>query len=160
MNFKESFGKGLDAAAKAQELTNEIDSIFEELDQQIQEASDGKISIFRKSTYESLDSTASVGLGTIGAATAAATLAASGLLNRKKVTGIFANRPGSKKDSIQLGTFKIHKKGYPCEIQFGDDRLICEDKKSLEKALNYLLSDVEIGKSLAKIMNRIEETDL
>jgi hypothetical protein len=146
MNFKDSFEKGLTAAAEAQVLIGEIDSVFSELDRQVIEASEGKVSIFRQETYEPIESS----ITGIGAALASA---ATGLMNRKRVVGIFAKNPNVKSSAVELGTVQVHKRGYPCEIRFGSERIVCEDKKSLEKALNYLLSDVDVGKSLAKLVN-------
>jgi hypothetical protein len=147
MNFKDSFEKGLTAAAEAQALIGEIDSVFSELDRQITEASEGKVSIFRKTAYEPIDSLSAVG--------AALSLATSGLMNRKSYVGIFAENPNIQNSSVEIGKVQTHKRGYPCEIKFESERLICEDKKSLEKALSYLLSDVEVGKSLNKLVNLV-----
>lgn len=139
MNFKESFSKGLSAAAHAENQTKEIDSVFFDLNEQIMEASDGKIEISRRETYEEPDLTGSI------------TALTTGILNRKRIVGIFAQTPKGNFSS-QIGAVKIDKRGYPCEIKVGDSRLVCEDKRSLTKALNYLLADVDVGKTLAKIM--------
>ncbi|WP_323614344.1 hypothetical protein [Pseudomonas putida] len=141
MSFKDSFSQGLSAAAHAENQTKEIDSVFVELNEQIMEASGGKIEIYRRETYEEADLT-----GTITALTSV-----TGMLNRKKIVGIFAKNPNQKNPSL-IGAVKIDKRGYPCEIKVGETRLICEDKSSLTKALNYLLADVEVGKTLTKIM--------
>jgi len=146
MSFKDAFSQGLSAAAHAESQIKEIDSVFSELNKQIMEASNGKIEILRMDTYEEVDLTASI----------TALTSVTGMLNRKKIIGIFSQTPKGK-NSTQIGVVKIDKKGYPCEIKFGGDRLICEDKKSLTKALNYLLADVEVGKTLTKLMNLEED---
>ncbi|QXH77457.1 hypothetical protein [Pseudomonas salmasensis] len=144
-DFKNSFDLGLKAAEAAAAKLAEIDSVFEEMNRQISEASEGKIAISRESRYSN-SINALLGAGIFS--------------NNKKsekpelTTYIVAKNPLSESSTkADIGEIETNKKGYPCEIRFGSDKFLCEDKVALEKVLSIMLSDPDVGKELARLIN-------
>lgn len=150
-NFKNSFDLGLKAAADTAEKLAEIDSIFEEMNTQVTEASEGKIEISRETR---IDKTIETILGM-------------GIFSTKKLnevstttTYIIARNPlSTKKRKADIGQIKFNKNGYPCEIKFGSDKFHCDDKQGLERALSLMLADPDVGKELAMLINQPTESD-
>ncbi|MDR9425715.1 MAG: hypothetical protein RI567_10590 [Marinobacter sp.] len=137
-DFKKYFTKGLSAAEKAESNKNEIDSIFEELNSQLDEATDGKIEISRVKFYVS-NALADI---------------ASLMKPRETYLAIAAkNKKVKGCDYKQLARWKIDRNGYPCVIIIDRDEMYCEDKVALESNLQQLLSDPTVGDTLYKLMS-------
>jgi hypothetical protein len=150
-NFKNSFDQGLKAAANTAEKIAEINSVFEELNTQISEASDGKIEISRETRIDRTIETL-LGIGIFA--------------NKKQIekstttTYIVATNPLSTKTrKVDIGQIEVSKNGYPCEVKFGSDRFHCDDKQGLERALSILLADPDVGKELTKLITQPTEAD-
>lgn len=151
-NFKNSFDLGLKAAADTAEKLAEIDSVFEEMNTQIIEASNGKIEIYRETrTNKSME-----------------TILGMGMFSTKKLneintttTYIIARNPlSTKKRKADIGQIEFDKNGYPCEIKFGHDKFRCDDKQGLERVLSLMLADPDVGKELATLINQPTEADI
>lgn len=142
-SFKDSFDLGLKAAANAAAVKSEIHSVFRELNSQILEASDGKIQI-KQEPRSSQGLNALIGIG----------LFSGGKQEKIEITTyIVATNPlANKSNKVDIGEISIHKNGYPCEITFGGDKFICEDKSALEMTLSMMLADPDIGKEFTKLM--------
>ncbi len=137
VDFKEYFQKGLSAAEKAEVNKNEIDSVFDELNRQLDEATKGKIEISRVKFF------------------ASSTLAdIASLKPRETYLAIAAKNKNVKDcDYKELARWKIDRNGYPCMIIIDRDEMYCEDKVALEANMQRLLSDPTVGDTLYKLMN-------
>ncbi|SCZ38081.1 MULTISPECIES: hypothetical protein [unclassified Pseudomonas] len=148
-NFKNSFDLGLKAAADTAEKISEINSVFEEMNAQIMEASGGKIAISRETRFD----------------TTMETLLGLGMFSQKKLiekstttTYIVAANPlSTKTKKADIGQIEINKNGYPCEIKFGNDRFVCDDKQALERILSVMLADADVGKEFTRLINQPTE---
>ncbi|WP_150688930.1 hypothetical protein [Pseudomonas fluorescens] len=150
-NFKNSFDQGLKAAANTAEKLAEINSVFEELNTQISEASGGKIQFARETRIDrTIESLLGVGL-----------FASKKQIEKSTTTTyIIATNPlSSKNRKADIGQIEVSKNGYPCEIKFGNDRFHCDDKQGLERALSILLADPDVGKELTRLIAQPTETD-
>ncbi|MEE1882840.1 hypothetical protein V0R55_22010 [Pseudomonas soli] len=149
-NFKDSFGRGLQAAEIAASLNAEINSVFQALNKDISEASGGKIKIHRE---------IKVNLPNFVGTRRLTGAMVSGLLsdiskNDDGYNKILASNPLARDSkSHEIAKFKQHRNGYPCEVVFEDEKIVCDDKPALERALSYMLSDAEVGRKLQNLMS-------
>lgn len=139
-DFIKSFEKGLDAAKTAEQNRTEIKSVFEELNQQLEDSSDGTLFIerrefFKNNTFQDLPR----------------------LVNfqaREKYIAIaVTNKKISDFDDVKLAIWKEDRNGYPCQIILDDEDSYCEDKVALENGIKNLLRDPSVGDKLYKVMN-------
>ncbi|MBR9905441.1 MAG: hypothetical protein GYB15_17345, partial [Gammaproteobacteria bacterium] len=142
VDFKKFLEKGLSAAEKAEANKAEIDSVFEELNQQMDEATNGKIYISRVEFYVN---------------SPIADLASlANLRPREKYTAIAAkNRTIQDCEYKQLAKWKIDRNGYPCTIILDRDEMYCEDKTFLEKNLHRLLTDPVVCDQIYKLLSMV-----
>ncbi|WP_024778265.1 hypothetical protein [Pseudomonas corrugata] len=144
-NFKNAFDQGLKAAADAAAVIAEINSVFEEMNTEISAASDGKVNINRETRTDGASMAAILGMGIFASKPPAQEI--------KYITYIVAKNPlAENNNKADIGQVNIHKKGYPCEVKFGGDKYICEDKKGLERVLSLMLTDPEVGKELSRLI--------
>lgn len=137
VDFKKYLTKGLSAAEKAEANKQEINSVFGELNRQLDEATDGKIEISRVKFYVS-NTLADI----------------ANLRPRETYPAIAAKNKRVKEcDYKELARWKIDRNGYPCEIIIDHDKMYCEDKVALETNLQQLLSDPTVGDTLYKLMS-------
>jgi hypothetical protein len=149
IDFKEYFEKGLQAAENAAANKAEIDSVFEELDRQLDEATGGKISISRKEFYVNNNAIADF-LNAINR------LSSNPKESKPKETYlaiVAKNKTIKDCEYIQLAKLDIHKDGYPCKITLNGDITYCEDKIALVETLQMLLSDTTVGSKLRTLIN-------
>jgi len=140
VDYIPSLHKGIEAAKIARINIREIKSVFDDLNSQLAIEVKGKLKLEVKAFLEE---------NTITRLTAMAQFAAP-----KKIQHIVASNPLAKGSSItKLTKWEITHNGYPCRIFLEENVLICEDKKSLEKNLNLLLSDPVVGEKLYKLIN-------
>lgn len=142
-NFKESFTRGLEAAAEASARIAEIDSVFEDMNLQVSEITGGKVNLERETRYKSP-------LGVIGQ-----TLALAGEpFKREQVTYIVATNPLSDGySSFDVALWVGDSRGYPCKVSFGGQSFLCEDKAALEAVLSQMLAWPETGKIFQKLIS-------
>ncbi|SDR36969.1 hypothetical protein SAMN04490186_5696 [Pseudomonas grimontii] len=144
-NFKNAFDQGLKAAADAAAVIAEINSVFDEVNTEISAASDGKVNIRRETRSDRTSMAALLGLGLFSSKQPEPEI--------KYITYIVAINPlAESSNKADIGQVDIDKRGYPCEIKFGGDKYLCEDKKGLERVLSLMLSDPEVGKQLSKLI--------
>jgi hypothetical protein len=140
VDFIDSFNKGIDAAKKAEENKDEIDSVIAAMNLQLSSASAGrvKIDIVLKSNPVAdffAAATKNVAKGNYWV------IAASNPL----IDGYVPK---------ELARWRFDPNGYPCQIITDDEDIYCEDKAALERALKYLLSTPDVGKKLLSVMNQ------
>ncbi|MCI5164607.1 MAG: hypothetical protein D3903_00615 [Candidatus Electrothrix sp. GM3_4] len=140
-DFKESFRQGMQAAKTVDEDKKEIQTVFDELNRQLYEQSEGELCIERKDFFMKgvLQNVVDV-------------------LNAKRIkkySAIAASNPKiPEADAIELARWKTDRNGYPCQIDLDGEQMYCEDKIALENTLNELLRDPEVGAKLYKVMTQ------
>jgi len=140
VDFKKSFAAGIDSAKIAEVNRAEVQSVFNEVNKQLEEVTAGTIFIERKVYYVN---------NTIQDLAAIANFTP-----REVYHAIVASNPkvpGSSEK--ELANWKMAKDGYPCRIYLGSDHIVCEDKIALEGAIQELLSDTAVGEKLYQLMN-------
>lgn len=136
-NFIESFNRGIEAAVNAELNFSEIDQVFSELNRQLTNATDGKVSITRRQGGGKI--AALVGLVTkIGNPTFEAPI------------GLFVTSSNPETPAVEIAEWNTDRTGYPCSIQLGANKFICDDKEALEQALSRVLADPEVGKVMRR----------
>jgi hypothetical protein len=162
-NFVEAYKSGLQAANTAKNNKLEIDSVFIELDQQLQKATNGAISVVREEIKDPPKQKISVSSSGRKLGTRLTDLSERDLdvlLNTNtrsddKQTFHWAIVAENKriKDAIkELAKWTPHPAGYPCEITVGSKIIYCEDKRGLERALMEMLRDPGVGETLSKLI--------
>lgn len=147
-DYISAFRQGLDAAEAAEIAKLEIDSVFDEIDKQLREASNGKIGIDRKEFYvkeESIPPFAAAFIATIPYA----------LTGKKRDTywAIVAYNPSIPNSPVkELATWSLDRAGYPCKLTFEGINRSCSDRESLENSLAELLRDPNVGEKLSNLI--------
>jgi hypothetical protein len=139
VDFIDSFNKGLSAAEEAIANKDEIDSVIEQLSEQLQQATKGKlkISIIEKQVP-----------------LAGFSMSLSEIMNRKTYWAIAASNPLSTFQPKELAEWKFSESGYPCRIVLSDTEIYCEDKTALENALSKMIATPEAGKKLKAVIEQ------
>lgn len=140
VDFKKSFNAGLNAAKIAENNRNEVQSVFDEVNEQLQEVAGGALYIDRAEYYVN---------NTIQDLASIANFKA-----REVYHAVIATNPKVPSSTEkQLGKWKMSNDGYPCRIYIGSNHIVCEDKKALENAMQELLSDTSVGEKLYYLIN-------
>lgn len=137
-DYVKAIKKGLNAAAIADANRREIDSVFNELNRQLTEATDGKITAQIVAFSESKPRP---------------NLAHTPQWPYKAIC-VFNFSLGEV--ATQLARWHQDTHGYPCKISYGNKEIYCEDKASLENALADMLRAPSVGKVLSKIITLAE----
>jgi hypothetical protein len=128
VDFIEAFKQGQTAAEKAKNNHQEIDSVFEQLNEQLAKATEGKIQL-------SIEGFAgAVVEGDEGES-----------LWRPSHWEICAG-------NNELAEWEKGREGYPCKITIGNKQHYCEDKTELEETLALMLQDPIVAGILADVM--------
>lgn len=138
VNFVEAYKNGLNSAELAKKRKIEINSVFDDLNRQLNEATNGKISISRINSSE-VKKTNHIRLGS--------------LPEIILYSAIAAENPVVKNSARELARWYQDRAGYPCKITLDSKTMYCEDKKGLENALAQLLSDPVVGETLRNLQN-------
>lgn len=140
--YIDSLHKGLTAAKNAEYNRKEVDSVFEELNQLLTGATDGKVAIKRIQFTEPVD------------LSRAASGSLSAFFARGKYWALAAVfLPSGTIEYTELAKWEQDSSGYPCRLSFGATRFTCEDRAALEEVLETLLADSAVGEILHKYMN-------
>jgi hypothetical protein len=138
-NFKSAFNEGLEAAQKAKAARLEIDNVFKDLNQQLTEVSEGKLTIAQEQLE--LPRPWAAQLATL-------------LEPPEKYWAIVARNPTIEGSSFQeLCKWESGRAGYPCKLTWGGNEHYCEDKQALENTLSNLLRDPIIAEKLVSLMD-------
>ncbi|MBN3988712.1 hypothetical protein ACMFFK_09560 [Serratia marcescens] len=148
-DFMESINDGLNAAKKADENKNEINSVFDELNFQLGKATNGAAKVIRRAFYKEINTTTYANI--------AAKMIGESLLNQQRETYLalaisHVNKEYNFND-VEIAKWNIDKNGYPCVITLRSVELYCEDKEALEKALSELMRDPDVGTAVFNCMN-------
>jgi hypothetical protein len=138
-DFRLAFRNGQEAAKNADASRAEINSIFIDLNQQLGDVSNGRVSIQRYQFERPRSAVQQIALI---------------LLPPDRYWGIGATNPliaGMQPE--KLCNWEEDRAGYPCKLIWDGDEYYCQDKQSLEDTLKKMLSDPIVGKTLSKIIN-------
>jgi hypothetical protein len=133
-DFKAALKTGLSAALEAERRRNEVKQILTELNDQIYEATNKKITISIESS--NLNALTSILLGEKNAPQFTLTAFSTDENTRKRI----------------LSPWKQANEGYPCTLTIGKNIYSCEDKYALENCLTELLQDAEVGEKIHALM--------
>jgi len=140
-DFINAFKGGLGAAEAADRARRDIDEVFSDLDSQIREGSDGKLSIARvefeieKSSWNAL-------------------LISFPPKPKETYWAIAATNPTIKQShESELAKWQMDPLGYPCKLSWSQNEYICVDRAALESCLADLLRDPTVGEYLYVLMN-------
>tara|TARA_R110001583_G_scaffold9243_3_gene43926 strand:- start:868 stop:1341 length:474 start_codon:yes stop_codon:yes gene_type:complete len=139
-DFRKSFSAGINAAKVAEKNRDEIQTVFDEVNKQLEEVAGGTLSIDRKRYYVN---------------NAIQDLAAIANFKQREVyeAVIAFNPKASGSAEKELANWKMSNDGYPCRIYIGSNHISCEDKKALEGAIQELLRDTAVGEKLYQLMS-------
>jgi len=128
VDFIEAFKQGQTAAERVKNNNQEIDSVFERLNEQLAKATDGKIQLniqfIPRDGYQDYDG---------------------------KIIHIEEHNAICVKNRT-LAKWEKDREGYPCKITIGNKQHYCEDKTELEETLALMLQDPIIAEVLADVM--------
>ena len=138
-DFKKAFQTGLNAAKKAEATRNEIQSVFDDLNSQLEEITGGKINLKRIEKYADIDVRKILedGIGQMP----------------KKYQSIVAFNPTLEgHHHNEIANWSESRSGYPCKISYGLNSFVCENKSQLESVLMDLLKDPIIGEKFSQLI--------
>ncbi|MBN2239379.1 MAG: hypothetical protein JW712_06370 [Dehalococcoidales bacterium] len=131
IDFQAAYRAGLKAADDAELAREEIDQVFQDLNEQISVASEGKLQIIRHK-FEAFESFS--------------------FSPPEKYTAIAAVNPMNKHRSPEeLAKWSMDRTGYPCKINWGEKEELCQDKEALARSLADLISDPVVGEQLRNV---------
>ncbi|MDD1607455.1 MAG: hypothetical protein LUQ18_02920 [Methylococcaceae bacterium] len=142
VDFIEAFKEGQTAAEIAKKNNQEITSVLNELNKQINKATDGKIRISLSPEIIRLSDKPSL-----------ADLVGRGRWGRyiDAENSLIPNSP--KKELVK---WEQGREGYPCKITIGNKQHYCEDKTELENTLALMLQDPIVAETLTYLMSLSE----
>ena len=139
VDFITAFKTGLNAADIADKNKREINSVFEELNEQLAKATDGKVKVEIRDNFSVFS------------------LRLFDEKQPKKNQAIWAFNPLFKSAGAkELARWDLDPNGYPCKISFSNKELYCEDKPALERTLANMLQDPTVGEALSKLIQLSE----
>ncbi len=141
-NFKSAFNEGLDAAQKAEASRLEIDNVFKDLNQQLTEISEGKLTVERRQLERSQPWMIKL---------------ASPFEHSALYWAIVAHNPTIEGSLKRLCEWESGRAGYPCKLDWDGDEYYCEDKQALEDTLSNLLRDPSIAEKLLSLIDLKDE---
>jgi len=144
VDFITAFNTGLDAAQIAEKNKREINSVFDELNQQLAEVTDGRVNIQIRNRLKEAPPE--------NMAERMAPLFLRKSIEYRAICAINPLSPQSPPPVKEIATWSQDRTGYPCKISFGIKEHYCEDKVALENALALMLQDPIVGENLAKLM--------
>ena len=139
VNFVEAFKAGLNSAELAEKRKNEVESVFNELNKQLADATNGRIIISRD---QLIDRDNAMGIMSVLSGG-----------NMTYYSAIVASNPFAKNSRKELARWTQDRAGYPCKITLDSETMYCQDKKGLENGLEKLLRDPVVGETLRGLQN-------
>lgn len=140
-NYIDSLNKGLIAARDAERNREEVNGVFNELNEQLSSATDNKVAIRRMQFNGPVDLAKAID-GSLSA-----------FFTRSKywvLAAVFL--PDGKVEATELAKWDQDNNGYPCRVSFGANTYFCDDKVALETAMGTLLADSAVGEVLHRYM--------
>ena len=150
--FTDALQEGIKAAEDVRKAKNEIDSVFDELNKEIQGKYGSQIQIIRK--Y--MSKTVNVPMSSRGLLDSLAREMTTLFPETKEIkywaiVATFVQKENIKEK--QLALWEPSETGYPCEIKIAEVANRCEDKEALEEALLEMLKNPSIAEKLLQLLN-------
>lgn len=130
-DFREAFEAGLSAYDDAERARNEIFEVFDELAEQISEASHGRIRITREDKIDQR--------GPLEG------------WSRRPYSALTAATPEGGQ-TYKLCEYRLSEKGYPVTLDYNKTHDACHDRESLEVGLQTLLKHPETGGKIKRLL--------
>ncbi|MDQ7090575.1 MAG: hypothetical protein Q9M50_08015 [Methylococcales bacterium] len=160
INFIEAFNQGQEAVVIAEENNLEIRLVFDELNNQLSNATKGQIKIriglSIKLSKPKIDN-ASLDVAKFNNIFSNKVTTNESFFKEENDESIIAYNPSvenSKK--IEIAKWSKDNKGYPCKITRDYRQHYCEDKIALENTLADMLKDPSVGKIFQELMQPLE----
>ena len=142
-DFACALKEGMAAAEKASRARGEIDGVFAELDDQIAEATKGRLTISIEDAPNSWQ----------GASRTLTEAFQRPLKASQAYSAVVARNPLIKDGPAKvLAVWVPHRQGYPCKIAWSGQERYCEDRESLENCLADLIRDPGVAEQLATLV--------
>jgi hypothetical protein len=145
--FVDAFQVGIDAGKQALRNTQEIDLVFNELEREISENSQGKLHVSREEMSRKRRVWQRV--STLDSA-----------------LGPYAPKPyydetvsydaivvGNGNRKVAIAEYEISETGYPIVIKWADREASCWDREALTETLQELLADAATGKTIFQLLS-------
>jgi hypothetical protein len=142
-DFKKSFNKGLDAAEHSKKNKMEIHAVFEDLKNQILEATEGRVVIFLDEGFKASGNIFGGGANNLAKALSAGI---------RKAYSVCCSLADDKSSKETLAEYVMGVAGYPFELHFNNQEFVCRDRQALEVALETLLSNPVVGEKIQRVM--------
>lgn len=142
VDFIEAFQQGQTAAENFRNNIREINSVFNTLNEQLSNATEGKIKI----------SLSAIEPPNLNFQSNAKDKLMAALLPKEKYTAICVENPLIPNSKKELVKWERGREGYPCKITIGNKQHYCEDKIELEETLALMLQDPIVAGILADVM--------
>ena len=140
-DFRMSFQKGQAAAEQADIARKEIDAVFTDLQNQMMQATEGKIKIERRKKERERSSVIPDVNAYFG-------------IERSKYWAIVTFNPIAKDNTDWvLAEWEQSRFGYPCKVTWAGTEHSCHDRELLERSLSSMLEDATVGEKLLAILN-------
>lgn len=148
-DFADAFKRGQDAAALAAAARAEISGVFDEVNAQLQTATDGRVEIDRRRFEKPRKKT----LGDVFGGLAATSLLAT-LEPAETEPWIAARNPKATDSSwVKLAKWDRPQEGYPCQLVYDRTDVRCHDRAALADAIAEMLANASIGEKMRDLLN-------
>jgi hypothetical protein len=142
-NFRDAFNMGLAAHADAERATKEIVSVFNVLAQQVDEATDGKLTVQRANSFRTLLAGRTIFDAITGV-----------MAPREPYTCLQAILKTKSGEHMEICTYKLAPDGYPVSIHYEEHSEDAFDKSSLESVLDSLLRHPATGRKFQFLLDK------
>jgi hypothetical protein len=134
VDYAKALNEGFEAAQRTERARKEIDEVFDDLNNQIINASDGKLRIerMRKEKVQGILPRSFI---------------YSNPIEYYWVISAYNPKIGESKQ-YDLAKWIQDRNGYPCKVTWNQQEHICEDRQALSSCLAELLSDPIVGEKL------------
>ncbi len=141
VDYTKALKQGFDAARRAEAARKEIDCVFLDLNTQILQATENRLSIERRQ-YE-LDNPAAF------STTVWSTFSPPII---RKVWKIVAFNPAVGKDKeVPIASWEVDRTGYPCKVTWNKEEHLCENREALALCLSELSLEMIKGTKNRKV---------
>lgn len=149
MDFKKSLTVGLDAAKAARKNKEEIQNLIEDLNHQVQEFSNGLVSLEVTNEQKFNKNVNPLATGLVALVGINSSI-------KYNALSLKLNNKGMSRREV-IAEWKINESdGYPCVISYNGKDVNCRSKETLERALNDLLSNASTGERMLQLIDEAQ----
>lgn len=133
IDFKESFNIGMAAATQAEENHAEVQRIFDALNRDLGEITNGLVQ-FDICEFEEETGPLSI------------------KLFDRTYDAVAVRNPKAGSSWLELAKWEQDSSGYPCKIHLPQGIKYCEDQDAVSSALSSLIAEVDVAKKIRRLM--------